>query len=225
MAPDFEYFFRLKLASSISHTWLGLAVWNVPVTLALAFAFHYLVKYPLLLVGPRSIARRLVPIARRPWPDGGWTIGFAITCVVSAALGAITHLLWDGATHSDGMIASRVHLLRTLVDVPYFGPLALHRVLQHASTVIGCVALAIIVARTTWKLEPIELPDEPRAWARIIALACVILGLGLSALRLYSRPWMIDDVGQVAVIAIAGALAGVLLASGLLLRTATQLRA
>jgi hypothetical protein len=219
MAPDFEYFARMKQASAISHTWLGLLVWNIPVTLLLAFAFHYLVKHPLILVAPRFLGRRLAGPARHPWP-AAWTLPVALTCVLSAAIGATTHLLWDGVTHSDGMIASRVHALRTVVDVPYFGPLVLHRVLQHASTAIGCLALAVICTRVIWKLPPVELPAQPRLWPRVIAVACIGAGLGLSALRLYRRPWMIDDVGQVAVILIAGLLAGVLLASGLLWRTA-----
>lgn len=224
MAPDFEYFVRLKQASAISHTWLGLLVWNVPVTIALGLLFHHLVKHPLVFVAPRFLARRLAGPASRPWP-GTWTLGVAATCAISAALGALTHLLWDGVTHSDGVIASRVHALRTIVDVPGFGPLVLHRVLQHASTAIGSLALLVVIARAVARLEPIELADPPRAWSRVIAGACLVAGVALASLRLYLRPWWIDDVGQVAVILIAGALGGVLLASALLRRSADHLRA
>ena len=67
MAPDFEYFVRAGQMSTISHTWLGLVAWNLPVTLILAFAFHYLIKWPLVLIAPSPIARRAAVLASRPW--------------------------------------------------------------------------------------------------------------------------------------------------------------
>ena len=65
MAPDFEYFVRVKQASAISHTWLGLVVWHLPATLILAAAFHLVIKWPLVLVTPRPIARSTA--SSGPW--------------------------------------------------------------------------------------------------------------------------------------------------------------
>jgi len=219
MAPDFEYFARMKQASNISHTWLGLLAWNLPVTLVLAIAFHRLVKWPAVLVVPRFVARRAAVFARRPWAEP-WTWRFAGRCAVSAVLGAATHLLWDGVTHSDGMIASRVPALREAIVVPIFGDMVVHRVIQHASTVVGSCVIALVIVRALWRANSVELPDPGRAWPRTLAAACVIAGIGLSMFRL--RHWY--DLGSIAVVLISGALLGTLLACLALHNVAGRLR-
>jgi hypothetical protein len=218
MAPDFEYFVRVRQVSTISHTWLGLLVWNVPVTIVLAIAFHHLVKWPLVLVAPSFLARRGAVYASRPWGARSW--GFALACVASAAIGATTHMVWDGITHSDGMIASRVAALRTLVELPLGRDMVLHRVLQHASTAIGLLVVAIVVARALRRVSPVELPVRPRVWPRLFAVACIGAGTALGLLRLGGR--RTDDIGNVVVVMISGALAGVVLASIVLHRAARR---
>jgi len=215
MAPDFEYFARAKQVSVISHSWLGLIAWNLPATLILAAVFHVVVKWPLLLVTPRPIARRAATFALRPW--GAWTLGFAASCIVSALIGALTHLLWDGVTHSDGLIAPHVPALRRVLALPW-GDMAMHRVIQHASTVIGSLGCLAFVARALLRAEPIELPARPRVWPRLVAVACITTGVGLAVLTISGR--RNDDVGGVVVVLLSGALAGTLVASGLLLQTA-----
>jgi hypothetical protein len=217
MAPDFEYFARVKQASAISHTWLGLIAWNVPVTIVLALAFHHLVKWPLVLVAPRVIARRAAVHANRPW--GPWSWRFAAACVVSALIGALTHLIWDGFTHSDGLITPHVPFLRTPIDLPYRGEdMVLHRVLQHASTVIGTLVIAIVVGRALYRTAPVELPERPRIWPRVIAAGCLGAGIALALLRLRR----LDDIGNVVVVLISGALLGVLITSVVLRRVALR---
>ena len=48
MCPDFEYFIRMKVQSSISHTFLGLIVFNLPIGLLATFLFHEIIKNSLL---------------------------------------------------------------------------------------------------------------------------------------------------------------------------------
>lgn len=217
MAPDFEYFVRIKQASEISHTWLGLIVWNVPVTLVLAFVFHHLVKWPLVLVTPSPIARRAAVHASRPW--GVWSWQCVLGCALSAAIGALTHLVWDGFTHSDGLITPHVPFLRTPIDLPFRDePMVLHRVLQHASSAIGTLAIALLVARTLVRTTPTELPPRPRVWPRLIVAGCLAAGIALALLRLRRT----SDIGNVVVVLISGALAGVLVSSVVLHRTARR---
>jgi drug/metabolite transporter (DMT)-like permease len=141
--------------------------------------------------------------------------------VVSAVLGASSHLLWDGVTHSDGMIASRVALLRAPIELPILDTtMVLHRVLQHASTVVGLLVVVAVVGRVLHRTTPIELPPRPRVWPRLIALACVAAGFGLAVLRLWGR--RTDDIGNVVVVLISGVLFGVLLTSIVLHRAASR---
>ncbi len=218
MAPDFEYFVRFQQSSSISHRWIGLLIWNLPITLILAVVFHRVVKWPLVLVAPRFIARRGAAFAKRPWAQP-WTLGFVGVCAGSALIGATTHLLWDGFTHSDGFITPHVAVLRTPVELPVFGEMILHRVLQHVSTLVGSLVVAIVVARALYRIAPIELPPRPRVWPRLLALASV--GTGAVLAQLF-RHWRTGDYGAFVVIVISGALAGALVASIALWRTAQR---
>lgn len=224
MAPDFEYFARMKQASSISHTWLGLVTWNLPVAIVLAIAWHRIVKWPLVLVLPRGLARRAGALASRPWAQP-WTIGFALTAAASAVLGALSHILWDGVTHSDGFVVQQMRELRAVVDVPVLGHMVLHRVFQHTSTVIGLLVLAVLVTRALRRATPIELPDVPRAWSRVIAALCIsgCTGLAIARLVLF-RWWWLDDLGTVVVVVISGLLIGALVAGAVLWGPASRLR-
>ena len=222
MAPDFEYFVRVRQASTISHTWLGLVAFDLPATLILAFVFHHAVKWPLVLVAPRVLARRAAGFAARPW--GTWSLGCVASLVISSLVGALTHLLWDGATHSDGQIVPHVPWLRTPIDVPILDRvMVLHRVLQHASTVLGLLVCSVVALRALRRAKPIELPPRPRWWPRLVAFALIAGGAAATAPRAFLRKDA-DDIGNVIVVLIAGALAGVLIASLVLRRTALDSR-
>ncbi len=222
LAPDFEYFVRVRQASTISHTWLGLFAFDLPATLILAFVFHHAIKWPLVLVTPRAIARRAAGLAARPW--GTWSLGFVASLVISSLLGALTHILWDGITHSDGYIVPHVSWLRTPIEVPVLDRvMVLHRLLQHASTVIGLVVCAIFVVRALRRAQPVELPPRPRWWPRLVAFTLIAGGAAATAPRAFLRKDA-DDIGNVVVVLLAGALAGALLASVVLRRAALHSR-
>lgn len=222
MSPDFEYFARIKQQSDISHTWLGLVVFDLPATLLLAALFHFVVKWPAVLVAPRFVARRASVFAARPW--GELSLGFALSCVISSLIGALTHLLWDGVTHSDGVFVARFKSLRTLVDVPGLASdMALHRVFQHASTVLGLFVCAIYVAVVLRRTPAIELPARPRVWPRLVAAAAITAGAaGAVFTMITAHRW--PDIGNRVVVAIAGALIGGLVASVVLRRAAYRAR-
>lgn len=215
MAPDFEYFARIRQASTISHTWLGLLVFDLPATLILAVLFHYVIKWPLVLVTPRVIARRAAVFAARPW--GTWSLGFVASCAIAALLGSLTHILWDGVTHADGVITPHVAWLRTPVDVPLLTrDMVVHRLVQHASTVIGLLVCGWVVFRALRRTPPVELPARPRVWPRVVAFALIAGGAAATSPRafLYKDA---DDIGNIVVVLISGAMIGAL-AAGLVLR-------
>lgn len=223
MAPDFEYFVRVRQASTISHTWLGLVVFDLPMTLALAVAFHAIVKWPLVLVTPRFLARRAAVIAARPW--GERSVRFGLACAISALIGAASHIVWDGFTHSDGLIVPHVAALRAPVDVPGLGrDMVLHRLLQHVSTLIGLAACLGFAARALRRVEPVELPARPRVWPRLVACLLIAGGAAATAPRAFLRRDA-DDIGNVIVVLIAGALAGVVIAALVLRGPALRARA
>lgn len=215
MAPDFEYFVRGQQVSTISHTPLGLLLFDLPVTLALAVLFHALVKWPLLAVAPRAITAGAIAPAHR------WRWRALLVGVPSALLGSATHLAWDAFTHAQGWGPRHYHWLKEPVALPVLGPMALHRVLQHTSTLVGLVGVTLLVLLALRRQPPTALPALPRTAAR---LAFALLVPALASLSIYRVVRLhLRDPGDLVTAAISGGLAGVLLASLLTLRPARRL--
>jgi len=217
MAPDFEYFVRAQQVSTISHTARGLWLWDLPVTLALAAVFHALVVWPMVMIAPPAIARRLVGGIRWRWRAAA--IG---PCVISALIGGATHLAWDAFTHAQGWGPQHYRVLKQPIALPLVGPMAAHRVLQHASTVIGLVVLMIVVIRAVRRGRPVALPDVRRAGPRGLVAGCVLALAGLAVARLVGKH--ATDPGDLIVGVIAGALAGVIVASAIVTPRAQRFR-
>ena len=221
MAPDFEYFVRGEQVSTISHTLAGLALWNLPATLILAALLHQLVKWPMLLVAPVAIAARAVAVIARPW-RARWNLAAIASCVSSALIGSATHLIWDGFTHAQGFGPRHYRVLKTPIALPVIGPMVLHRALQHGSTVLGVAVLGALIGRWLMRGKPIALPPVGRAAARCVVAACVLVAASLTLARLVGMH--ATDPGDLIVGAIAGLLAGVIVASAVLAPRARRLQ-
>jgi uncharacterized protein DUF4184 len=209
MSPDFEYFIRADLASTVSHTLPGLFYFCLPATLIAAALFHYLVKLPALRVAPAPLARRLAGFAERPWMPA-WTVRAVVVLVVSALIGGATHLFWDGITHGDGWAPHRYRALVQIVDVPILGHMIVHRVIQHVSTAIGLLVLAAALGITLARAKP--QPVETAPWrVRLVWLVCIAAVGALTFLHL--RHMHLWDPGSIVVAVIDAFLGGALLAS------------
>jgi hypothetical protein len=209
MAPDFEYFVRGELVGRFGHTFVGMWIWGVPVTLALAVLFHGVVKWPLLVALPaRATAVFGAPLFPR---RGSATIaGRLAAMIAAAALGNATHLLWDGVTHSNGAIARRVAALGVSYDVPVLGDMAVHRIIQHASSVVGLIGVGWYLARRWRRARPAEVV-APRGRVRVVFAGAIAAG---TAGLLYRLSRMhVDDPGSLIAGTISGVLAGSIVAS------------
>lgn len=215
MAPDFEYFVRGEQVSRISHTLLGLVVFDIPATLILAALWHALVKAHVRAVLP---AGNVGAMLQRPWRPR-WTAWTVASVVLSAVTGTFTHLAWDGVTHASGAGPRLFPQLTTVYEVPVVGAMALHRILQHTSTVVGLAVVTFSLLRAVRRAPPSAvIDDRPRTRARLVLVACVTVGLGAMAVRLHRMH--IADPGSLISGAIAGVLAGLLVASVITFRRA-----
>jgi len=144
VAPDFEYFFKLSVESYYSHTLLGVLYYNVPVALLLAFVFHRVAKTNLVHNLPHFFQRRLRPMQELDF------IAFIkkrwFTFLVSALLGALSHLLWDSFTHNSGYFARLFSDHYSRIFIPYDGvKYPLFYALQQISTVVGLAVVLLYV--------------------------------------------------------------------------------
>jgi hypothetical protein len=206
MVPDFEFFLQLRPAVRWSHSLVGLVIFCLPVGLAVYLAWVGYARTPV-----RSL---LALPATPPDPAPVWRApSWWARVVVAILLGAATHLLWDGVTHS-GYWGSRrwPWLLATALTfrgtaIPWFD------LFQHLSTALGGVVVLAWLSATFRRTGAFARLRRSR-WRQgtLAGLALATLVGALSGLR-WQRPsnyWTLQvAIGRVAV----GALLGLALAT------------
>lgn len=204
LAPDFEYFLRLRVYSSYSHNWTGLFWFDLPLTIILAFVFHLIVRDILIDNLPSFLSRRLLI-----FKGFNWTRHFKenfLVVIASILFGVATHILWDNFTHEHGQFVQSIDGLQNTFTIAGHS-IAVYKLLQHSSTIIG--GLIIIYAL-------LQLPTDKnyqrensifRFWFLVISISFVVVaGRLLTGLdyKLY---------GNVIVTAITGGLLGIVITS------------
>ena len=141
MTPDFEYFLRMRVYSSYSHTWLGLFWFDLPLTIILAFIFHSIVRDKLIDNVPDFLSKRILV-----FKNFNWTKHFrenVLVVLVSCVIGIASHILWDGFTHWNGQFVQVIDVLqKTFTFAGHSIPA--YKLVQHTSTIVG--GLIIIYA-------------------------------------------------------------------------------
>ena len=138
LTPDMHYFLPFAVSRSAAHSPIGLILFCLPVGIALYFLYHLLLKHPLALLLPPTIASRISPwLKPGRLPNARWS-----AIAFSLLVGAATHLAWDAFTHRHGPMVVALPALRsvwfTLGNYPFAG----YAVLQQVSNVLGFVLLA-----------------------------------------------------------------------------------
>lgn len=175
IAPDFEKFLRLRLASNHSHTLASVFYFSLPVALLLAFVFHIVVRRPLLTHLPAPLYRRLGRFINFDWL--AYFRRYYAGVVLSIVVGALLHLGWDSFTHPSYWVDRFFPELSDLVwingaQTPAFFLVGL------ASSVVGL----LVVAWAVWRMPAPRtrtVPSEASLWrywgvAALVASALTI---------------------------------------------------
>ena len=173
MAPDCEKFIRLKLASTHSHTVASIFYFSCPVTLALAFIFHLLVRRPLIAHLPAVLYRRLEKYMAFDWVSYFRRYYWGV--LLSAVVGAALHLFWDSFTHNHTVTAE---LLPGLRGIMWVGSrtMPIFHIVSFVSSLVGGAAIALAV----WQMPARQLRTVPSAtnvlqyWGLAILIALVL---------------------------------------------------
>lgn len=201
MSPDYEYFLRLAPITRHAHTPAGLLLFCVPVSLGVWFMFRRLVRPALVELLPPGLSRALGS-ASTSW----------LPALVAVAIGAVSHVIWDGFTHQDDWAVRAWPVLRTQ-PWPAILPLAWFKLLQYGSSIFGTLGLATWIA--AWVRAQ---PAAAREWrrgqrARLVRVVSVVLAVSVicgvaDSVMTPRHAWTIN-VGR----ALVGAMAGCTIAT------------
>jgi len=174
MAPDFGHFLLLRPHGTLGHSVAGLFVFCLPLSLVVLGLWHAVVKRPLAGLLPHRWAH-LAAAAERPFPVRGAAGGRVGAAVI---LGAMSHLAWDALTHVDGVVVTRLSLLRA--DLPLAG-VPVYKALQYGCSVAGVAALAWMALSWARRQPRVEIALPPRR-VRLAGLAFIALFTALTAM-------------------------------------------
>jgi hypothetical protein len=166
-----------NLTLTLTHKFSSAFWLNPLIALILLAVFNLVIERPLRALAPPALAARLPAPGRQTRTVLLWT-------VVSAVIGAFTHVLWDSFTHGDGYFVRRFpDFFRAEVTATW----DVNRILQYVSTVGGCLILAVWFYRWFRRAtpHPIASTDLVPSWVRYVVLAGVLaLGVAGAAVQL-----------------------------------------
>ncbi|MGW9023233.1 DUF4184 family protein [Streptomyces sp. NPDC055722] len=164
-APDLTYYAASAVSGAmrfgeVTHSFAGVFTVDVLIAWALAGAWLAL-REPLVALLPRARQGRVAALVRCGIPRQEVSFRTVLWWYVSAALGALTHVVWDAFTHHDrwGMRLFPV-LGRQVAGAP------LYWYLQYGSSAVAAVVIAVFVVVALRRA-----PDSASAVARLPLLS------------------------------------------------------
>lgn len=176
ITPDFEYFIRMKLTGRYSHTIEGMFLLDLPVAIVIAYVFHQLVKAPLIDNSPSYFRNRLSEL--RQFAFLKYVAKSYHAFILCLLVGIGSHILWDSFTHSKEYFVQRIDLLSEPLSFIGFPAMPVYRYLQHASTVLGFIAIAIVFHNLPFESQKKSISF--RYWIIVLALSMVAFSIRAS---------------------------------------------
>ncbi|MFC4499141.1 MULTISPECIES: DUF4184 family protein [Streptomyces] len=189
-APDMTYYAASVLDGAmefgdVTHSFPG--VFTVDVLTAWALVgLWLLLREPLVALLPRSRQARTAALTRCGTPRARVRAATVARWYVSAALGALTHVVWDAFTHHDRW---GTRLFPALGETVAGSPLYWY--VQYGSSAVAAVVIAAFVTHAVRRApdtEPVGVPLLSRRdrWAAGMVIgACALVG----AVRRATRWW------------------------------------
>jgi hypothetical protein len=152
MSPDFEYFFKMSVNSVHSHTVAGLLYFDLPVTILISLVFHLVVKKNLIYNLPLFLQKKFQALLEVDFikyiREHAWIF------VLSALLGAASHIFWDSFTHNNSFFVRTLPFYEG-THVPWEGvKYPLWYALQHISTAVGLtIVVVFILSMRSWQVH------------------------------------------------------------------------
>jgi hypothetical protein len=142
MSPDFTYYLPVAIKRTPTHTLAALFWFCLPAGVLAYLVFDQLLKAPCAFLLPAALRRRLGEVAPHRLTAARLT-----AVALSVVAGAGTHIVWDSFTHGNGAVPAALPALGVAFTHIWDVPLTGYRLLQHASSLGGAIALALWLRR------------------------------------------------------------------------------
>jgi len=175
MSPDFTYYLPVAIKRAPTHTFAALFWFCLPVGVLTYLVFDQLLKAPCAFLLPAALRRRLGEVSPHR-PSAARLAAVALSVVAGAA----THVVWDSFTHGGGAVPAALPAMGVAFAHIWGVPLTGYRLLQHASSFGGAVALALWLRRW-YRTTPDDgrLPAAPFAETARGAIVAALLAAPL----------------------------------------------
>ncbi|WP_405766809.1 DUF4184 family protein [Streptomyces sp. NBC_01538] len=174
-SPDLTYFAASVLPRAMefgefTHSFPGVFTFDVVVAWALVGLWLFL-REPLVALLPRARQSRTATLLRCGTPRARVTPSLALRWYASAALGALSHVVWDAFTHHDRWGVRLLPVLeRTLAGSP------LYWYLQYGTSALAAVVIACFVYYSLRRTGAGLPRGVPLLSVRDRWLACAVIG-------------------------------------------------
>jgi hypothetical protein len=203
MIPDVDYFIALQPVETFGHTLVGVLIQGVAYSIALLLCIRYVLRRPLLALIPQPLARKF-SISSSYFP---LRITGALNVIGSIILGAVSHLILDSGTHSQGWLVMHSEFLRSLV-----GSLPVYKILQYTSGIIGVLALFLWLLFWLWQAPPRSYPEVLAfRWKSFAYLTIALSIVGMTGMAVAIHRMAEDTFATVFIRAIIGSISGLIL--------------
>lgn len=209
MSPDFEYFLALEPWQTIGHTFKGLLIEAIPLSIMILLLVHLCIKsvashLPSITHLDCRVYNRIRLMDLRSYRS--W-----IVFLLSVVIGFYSHLFVDAFTHASGYFVQRHHFLQKEYGIA----LPLYKLLQYLFSLIGMMVEFIVLG---WMLfrRPIStvvhMKRIPTRGKIIYWSIVLIIAVGIVAAKL-AWTTSANTLGILIVAPISGVLAGIVVAS------------
>ena len=136
LIPDFEYFLKMEAGKNISHHWLGVLIFDIPVAFLFTFLFHNIVRNLFIINSPNWIKNRFYQYVNFNWNSYFLVNKFKV--FISILIGVLSHLFLDAFTHYDGLFV--VYFLNLSITVNVLShKIPYYLILQILGSIIGLI--------------------------------------------------------------------------------------
>ena len=180
MSPDFEYFIKMKGEREYGHSLAGIFWFDLPLSILIAFAFHLVVRNPLLNNLPYFLQRRFSNEKRFDWTK--WFKKNTPFVILSFLIGIASHLFMDGFTNENGFFVRNIPFLKESIRTDYTS-LYFNNLLSYVLSLVGC--LVVVYAIFKQRIDRKAAVDKPTIgyWAFLLLVAVSVIILKTNAIE------------------------------------------